>query len=344
MGQQGYSSTGPLRDLLRAAGAIPDYRIGPLMSSVWQVVGGDAPGELEANFMGSGVRIVSGKQSLDVLDLLEDVQEVLSRSGRRLWLLFDKIDEIHPTDPQARNRALEALFPAVMAIQRAFPRIIPRIFIRTDLYGPDLNFTNKSHLVDKTFEISWGPEQLRVLLVKRGLATSEVAEYATDQVPVLRDGQVESLGSDELMAAYHVLFDERAYRGQKEAKTLDWMIARATDAKGGTFPREMISYGNLAAQNQLAEGGPGETSLIAGRAIVQVYPRVSEIRCQTFLGEFPGLQSHFRRFRGQRDAPFERAELHKLFEGLEPSGDRGNREAARGRSTRGCRRKGRISR
>ncbi len=127
LGQQGYSSNGPLRDLLRAAGNVTDYRIGPFMSSLWRVVGGNAPRELEANFMGSGIRIVSGKQSLDVLDLLEDLQEVLSRNGKRLWLLFDKIDEIYPTDPDARKRALDGLFPAVMAVQRAFPRLMSRV-------------------------------------------------------------------------------------------------------------------------------------------------------------------------------------------------------------------------
>lgn len=321
LGEQGYTSRGPLRDLLRAAGAVRDYRIGPFISSVWQVVGGNAPREIETNFMGTGVRLVSGKQSLDILDLLEDVQDILQKNGRRLWLLFDKIDEIHPTDAQARKRALEALFPAVMAIQRAFPRIVPRIFIRTDLYGPELNFTNKSHLVDKSFEISWGTEQLRVLLVKRGLAKTPVAEHARDHVAALHETPVESLRADDLMAAYHVLFDERAYPGKKEAKTLDWMIARASDAKGGTFPREMISYGNLAAEKQSAAGRPGETSLITGRAIVEAYPGVSRIRCETFLSEFPDLQAHFRRFRGQRDAPFERAELHALFDGLDPSGD-----------------------
>lgn len=321
LGQQGYSSKGPLRDLLRAANAVTDYRIGPVMSSIWQVVGGNAPPELSAEFMGIGVKLVSGKQSLDVLDLLEDVQDVLARNDKHLWLLFDKIDEIHPSDPPSRKRALEGLFPAAMAVQRTFPRIMPRIFIRTDLYGPELNFTNKSHLVDKTFEIRWGVEQLRVLLVKRGLAAEDVAEYAKARVPALVDTPVENLTAQDLMAAYHVLFDERAYGGKKEAKTLDWMVARATDAKGGTFPRELITYGNIAKQKQLEAGGPGDPGLIDGRSIVHAYPRVSAIRCETFLSEFPSLQAHFKRFRGQRDAPFTRQDLHTLFEGLTPDGN-----------------------
>jgi hypothetical protein len=58
-----------------------------------------------------------------------------------------------------------------------------------------------------------------------------------------------------------------------------------------------------------------------GRSIVQAYPTVSRIRCETFLSEFPELQGHFKRFRGQRDTPYTREELRALFDGLDPNGD-----------------------
>jgi hypothetical protein len=63
-------------------------------------------------------------------------------------------------------------------------------------------------------------------------------------VPALKGEHPESLDEDEIAQAIEVIFDKRAYTGPREAQTLAWMIARATDAKGGTFPREMIVYGN----------------------------------------------------------------------------------------------------
>jgi hypothetical protein len=99
------------------------------------------------------------------------------------------------------------------------------------------------------------------------------------------------------------------------------MIARSTDAKGGTFPRELISYGNISKKNQLAKGGPGDNSLITGRAVVEAYYEVSRIRCQTYLSEFPELRSHIRQFQGKHDAPFTRDELLAMFTSVEPSGD-----------------------
>lgn len=320
-GRQGYSSDGPLRDLLRATRGIRDYRIGPMMSSAWQLVAGNAPGDLEINVMGTGARIQGGRANIDVLDLLADIQSVLSRNASRVWLLFDKIDEIHPTDSEQRDRALEGLFPACMSIQRASPSIMPRVFIRTDLYGPNLHFTNKSHLEDKKFEITWDPADLRVLLLKRALVAPAVRAYVSEALGGLASAEVEGLSQDQQGAAFNVVFDERAYRGKSEAQTLNWMVARATDAKGGTFPREFVTYGNLAKANQVAKGGPGDEGLISGRAVVEAYYEVSRIRCETYLSEFPDVRPHIKRFRGKHDAPFERAELTTMFDGLDPPAD-----------------------
>lgn len=319
LGKQGYSSTGPLRDFLRVIGDARDYRIAPMVGSLWQTVVGNAPREVEVSVMGTGARIVSGKDSLDVIDLLEDVQRVLSTHGQHLWVLFDKIDELHPSDPDRRRETLQGLFPAVMAVTRAFPRIIPRIFIRTDIYGPDLHFTNKSHLADKAFEIEWDTDDLRTLLIKRAIVEPQVAELVTEQVPAITAG-VETLDSRQRLLAFRVIFDERAYRGPREAELLSWMIARATDAHGSTYPREMITFGNRAKENQATRGGPGDDGLISGRAVVDAYAEVSRIRCETFLSEFPELSQHIRRFRGQHDSPFTRRELDDLMRGLDPSG------------------------
>jgi hypothetical protein len=320
LGRLGYTSDGPLRDFLFATRRAKDYRIGPMVKDAWQLVVGTAPSELEINVMGSGAMIRSGRASLDVLDLLEDIEKVLAVHNQRIWLLFDKIDELHPTNPEQRDRALEGLFPACLAIERAFPSIVPRIFVRDDLYGPRLHFTNKSHFVGKQFTIEWDVEALRLMLLKRALATGEVHEYVMQSVPEIQKREPESFTEDEVTSALRVIFDERAYSGPNEAKTISWMVARATDAKGVTFPREMISYGNIARRKQEEKGGPGDSSLISGRAVVDAYYVVSKVRCETYLSEFPELTEHIKRFRGKHDAPFERQELEAMFHGCRLDG------------------------
>jgi hypothetical protein len=320
LGRLGYTSTGPLRDFLRVTGRVKDYRAGPLLTDLWTLVVGNAPAELEVSVMGNGVTIKSGRGRLDVLDLLQDVQSVLDTHGQRIWLLFDKIDELHPTDQAQRDRALEGLFPAVSFVQRNFSKIVPRIFIRDDLYGPRLQFVNKSHFADKQFTLEWDSDALRLMLLKRALATQEVHEWVMAQVPEIQSRDPEAFTDEEVTTALGVIFDERAYTGPKEAKTIDWMVARATDAKGVTFPREIISYGNIAREKQEAKGGPGESSLITGRAVVEAYYVVSKIRCETYLSEFPELRDHIKRFRGKHDGSFTRDELEEMFTGCELCG------------------------
>jgi energy-coupling factor transporter ATP-binding protein EcfA2 len=321
LGQQGYSSTGPLRDFLRLTKGIKDYRIAPILSSAWQLVGGSAPGGIEVNVMGSGATVTGGRGAIDVLDLLADVQDVLQRNNNTLWLLFDKIDELHPTEPDKRRTALEGLFPACRAVQRGFDRIIPRVFIRSDLYGSQLNFPNKDHFRDKQFEIKWGRADLALMVLKRGMAVDMVRDYVRGVVPEVGDTAAEELSAAARDAAFEVIFEKRAYPGPKEALTLKWMIDRASDAKGHAFPRELINYGNISRDKQRGRGGPSETALISGRSVVDAYYDVSKNRREDFLAEFPGLKEHFKRFRGRHDSPFQRSELEEMFAGLEPSGE-----------------------
>ena len=115
---------------------------------------------------------------------------------------------------------------------------------------------------------------------------------------------------------------EQPYKGKSEAKLLNWMIDRATDAKGTTFPREFISYANISRDKQIKRfDGPSEDSLISGRAVVDAYYDVSRVRCQTYLSEFRDLKDHVKKFRGKHDAPFTRGELVDMFADLDLHGD-----------------------
>ena len=311
-------TNGAVAQVLKAAGEIPDRRIGPLLGRLWRaVVSAEAPGEIGV----AGVSIGDFDHgTLDVTQILNDANGLLERRGRRAWILFDKVDELHPGRPAERKRALEGLVAEAMSVRRTFPRIEPRIFLRTDIWK-DLDFTNKTHLVDRQVELSWSPLQLARILVKGAMTHADVAAYVTARVPEARTG-ADTLNDDSLLPALTTLLPDKAYPGEREADILDWIYARVTDARGTAFPRETILLGNRARQRQLTLGETGDvsSSLIGREAIRDAFSEVSTLRCDTYLAEFPWLREHFARFAGRTQAEFTRDEVTAMMEGLEPTG------------------------
>lgn len=311
---------GPLRDLLRALGEEPDRRVLPVMKSLWKTVVGDAPSEISIASRGATVTIRGGKRALDVISLLQYEQEALEAAGKTLWIFFDKVDEIFPANPTERRSAIEGLMTAAMAIRRQFPAIQPKILLRTDIWQ-DLRFTNKSHLSDKRVLLSWSEEQLAVLLLKRACVDPLVQALVEAQVPSLVGAEVEALTRVEVETGLKVIFPEKVYPGEREADIVDWIVARVTDAQGTVLPRETIMLGNRAQVEQMSLGGrAADSSLLSREAVREAFTYVSNERVSSYLAEFPDVEEHLKRFRGQQTSNFTRDALEALMDGLEPSG------------------------
>lgn len=120
---------------------------------------------------------------------------------------------------------------------------------------------------------------------------------------------------------FYTVFAKQVYKGKKEAKMVDWLLQRITDGLGGRYPRELINFANYAKEEQKDLQSFDENCLISGNAIKKAFVKVSEVKCNTFLSEFPNLKQHFERFQGKDSAKYSREQLMDLMEGLEPSGD-----------------------
>ena len=311
---------GPLRDLLNAVGEKRDYRIGSLLRDLWVLTIGKAPETVTVNTGGASVALSGGKRNLDVVTLLDDVQTALADAGKVLWLLFDKIDEIWPADRNERKRALEGLMTASMQIRRTFPAIQPIILLRTDLWA-ELDFTNKDHLTDKRIELSWTSNHLTSLLVKRAVHQNAVREYVDGRFSALSGRDIDAWGPEERLDALKVIFPSTAYPGEREAAIMDWLVERVRDGRRTVLPRDAIVLSNAAAELQREIGIAGSPSLLSREVVREAFTKTSEVRCESFLAEFPNLREHFRRFSGQTTAEFSRSELLNLMDGLDPSGD-----------------------
>ena len=311
---------GPLRDLLNALGELRDYRVGSLLRELWVLTVGSPPSSISISIGGGSVSLEAGRRELDVVTLLEDIQTALEESGKVIWLLFDKIDEIWPADREERKRALEGLMTASMNVRRLFPSIQPIVMLRTDLWA-DLDFTNKDHLTDKRIELTWSAHHLMSLLIKRAIFHRPVRDFVDEAVGSVRGREVDSWSSDEQFAALQAIFPSTAYPGEREAAIMDWLVERVRDGRRTVLPRDAIVLSNFAADLQREKGEAGPTSLLSRESVRDAFTKTSEVRYESFLAEFPGLREHFRRFSGQTKADFSRDELLGLMKGLEPNGD-----------------------
>jgi hypothetical protein len=314
------NTNGSVSELLRVAGKLPDRRLGPLVKQLWTLlVSARAPGSIGV----VGISLAdfeSGK--LDVTQLLFDADQLLARHGKRAWVLFDKVDELFPSNPPERQLAIEGPLSTSMSMRRTFPQIQPRVFLRTDIWS-DVNLTNKTHLVDKTVTLSWSRDGLAQLLVK-GAGTQEgIREYLMSTTSV-DPRSVEAHQSADVEALLLRLLPPTAYPGEREAGIVDWIHARVQDSRGTAFPRETILLGNRSRDAQVRRGAAaseGDSGALIGReAVREAFAQVSELRCSTYLAEFPALRAHFRRFEGKTTAEFTRAEVEAMMNGLTPAG------------------------
>lgn len=312
---------GPLRSLLQAVDQRKDFRVGSLLRDLWSITIGDPPSSVSVSAGGASVQISGEKRPLDVVTILKDLNDVLTQSGQRVWLLFDKVDEIWPADRAERKKSLEGLITASMSIRKLFPNVQPKIFLRTDLWA-DLEFTNKDHLTDKRIILNWTADQIATMLLKRAIATEEIREFVESRVPELEGVTVESLPMAIRRDALLNVFPPKVYPGDKEAGTIEWLAARVADGRDTILPRDAIVLSNLAQQFQEAQGGDSEDPQLLSRdAMRKAFAETSQVRCEAFLAEFPDLREHFRQFAGQQTSEFSRRELLGMMDGLTPSGD-----------------------
>ena len=315
-----YRARGELARFMRAAGIRTDRRLLSSAKRLWnRAISDTTPAVRKLQLLGVGLDVRGRRHGFDARETLGLVNELLHENGLRVWLLFDNLDEIFALRRDKRAEVLSALFSVCNHVRNAFDAIEPRLFIRSDIWN-ELELTNKSHWVGKELDLTWTPEQLAALMLKRALAAQPVRERLARALPQLTGPDaVEALSYPERQAGLHLLFEPTLSADGWE--TWQWMLDRACDGQFGPLPREMITFGTEARTAQLEGRFDAGGALIAGEAVRKAYPVVSRLRCETFLSEFPELREHFQRFRGQTTHRFHRAQLEGVvMKDLEPSG------------------------
>ncbi|WP_430638962.1 P-loop ATPase, Sll1717 family [Haloferax volcanii] len=319
LGEAGYTSDGELGNVLRALNEQQDWRLLPVLKTVWEYCIGDPPSSGKLSYGNFSIDLSSSDGIFDTELLLENEQSLLSEKDEVVWLLLDRIDELESKDPEKRKELLEALFRTQLTFLGRFDNIRLKIFLRTDIWS-ELNFVNKSHISDKRIELRWDDTQLLKMINKRMLQSDSIKEYVEESTGLEIDvDNIESIDKESQKDIFYAVFEDTVYPGEREAELFDWMTTRIKDGHGGKYPRELISFCNAAVREELRRDEHPESRLINGYSVRDAYDTVSNQRVNTFLSEFPDLKEHFDKFDTKKTAEYSFDDLYTMFDGLQPS-------------------------
>ncbi|MCR5440450.1 MAG: hypothetical protein K6F01_13640 [Selenomonas sp.] len=300
------------------SGFLTDYRILPILKGLYSTFIGGEQDQFKVSYKGVQLEVKNdGDKSIDIIDLLMDINNILEQENKDCWILFDKIDELYADDYKKRKECIESLFRVYLNFISRFPRIKFKIFLRTDIWST-LNLVNKSHISDKIIDLKWNEYDLLLLLMKRILQSNKICRYITRNTGLKKQSMLEKNNIEDV---FYQIFPRQAYSGRKEAKLIQWMLSRIEDGLGGKYPREFINFGIEAKKFGLEEDEYDGSSLFSPASIKNAYISVSKIKCDTYLSEFPDLKEHFMRFQGQITYKYTRDSLAQLMNGLSPNKD-----------------------
>jgi hypothetical protein len=238
-------------------------------------------------------------------------------------VLLDKLDLLFVDDIQKLRDSITGLVQLLVQYGNQWKNIHLKIFLRNDIYR-QLHIVNKSHLVSYSTEMRWRGPLLLKLIVARAVVDPQVQAYCEEQLGEKLDITNVILGTDDyVLRVFNILFEPMT---ESSTTTHQWMQNRLVDGMGNSFPREIIHLANRAVERQREmdrqNGGHTAAGLISVKAIRDAYESISAYRCDTYLySEFPHLAKHFDVLRGSETSTFQREDLFKLFEKLQPNGD-----------------------
>jgi hypothetical protein len=256
----------------------------------------------------------AGFTSVD--DLLRLCDASLRDNNIKIWLVLDRLDVAFAETSELENNALRALFRAYLDLAN-FPQIALKIFLRSDIWNrlTTSGFREASHIT-KTINISWTPDSLMNLVIRRILHNDKVRGFY-------------SVESEEILAStsrqkelFYRIFPNQVDVGEKRLPTFEWMLSRTADGTKETAPRELIHLLSAGRDVQLRTQEVGGTeppveNLFDRSALKAALPQVSKARLQqTLYAEFPQLRQFLQKLDGEKTQqnPKSLAKIWKLGE------------------------------
>lgn len=264
-----------------------------------------------------------GVRSID--DIFEEANSALTDANLTVWLLLDRLDVAFAETEELEANALRALFRTYIDLSR-YSQIKLKIFLRTDIWDriTEEGFREASH-VTRSLNISWNPDSLLNLVVRRTVKNAVVREaYGIDEADVLAD-------AEKQRELFYRVFPTQVDQGPNKSSTFDWMLSRTKDGTNANAPRELVHLLNSVREAQMrrlemGQHEPGGDALFDPAAIRDGLPEVSKARLeQTLYAEYPSCRPWIQELRGERT----QQSVSSLAEIWNVSPDEAARRAAR---------------
>lgn len=247
-------------------------------------------------------------------DELRSIDRWLNENNKSVWLLYDELDAGFGfgTDSYARRRrAIEALLAWWLESGASLKRIIPKIFLREDIWN-QLNFVNKGHYTGKSLRLSWDEADLWRLVLRQVLQSSSNFSRTLERELGVTVDRLETLELGQLRRCLYPLWGERMGRGKK-AFTYNWIRTRIADSNENCFPRSLILLLEASVRNE--KGFSTEYSpdiVLRPKSLIDAFPYVSEQRVDEVRNEYPELETPLDRLRGER-SPIDENRLAEIW-------------------------------
>lgn len=227
-------------------------------------------------------------------DLFADIDSLLLRDGKKLWLLYDDLDQDIKEESDWQGDALSGLLRlAYDSNNQELNQIRFKIFLREDIWGK-LVFTNKSHFGEpRTLQLEWKIDDFLRLAFRLATAGSPLFAALARRHYLLPDTDLDTASEEQLRRALAPLWGLNQEKS-KNAFAARWVYNRMTDSKDNTYPRSLnvllqsARMAELEAKNT-TKPVPGNR-LLSPRAMLVGLEAASVERVNALKNEFPVLK------------------------------------------------------
>ena len=226
-------------------------------------------------------------------DLFGDVNLELAKSGKKLWILYDDLDQDIKEDSGWQGDALGGLLRlAYDSNNQDLYNIRLKIFLREDIWNK-LVFTNKSHFGEpRTLLLQWKIEDFLRLAYRLTTGGSALFLALAQRHYPISDAELDIATEEQLRRALAPLWGLNQEKS-KNAFASRWVYNRMTDSRDNTYPRSLTVLLKSAKEAELeAKNGSKvlpSNRLLSPMAMQAGLEDASKERVNALKNEYPML-------------------------------------------------------
>jgi hypothetical protein len=263
----------------------------------------------------------AGARPTEALDAL---QRHLDSEREFIFLGYDELDTLGAYDWALMARLVTGLIGLWSEYSRRWPRIRPKIFLRSDLFQrhSGMGSADLAKLAANRAELTWSDAALLGMLIKRIANTSEdLAAYCQARASKLQFDEDPVLGllprvwrPEEAHPFIERMAGEFMGGSRKKGYVKNWILDHLRDGNRRVAPRTLVRLVEQAARKDGVNSGVRPPRLLHPAALRQALEDVStEHVAQAITSEWPWLWGVRRRLQQQPLTPWRRAEVERLL-------------------------------